>query len=245
MTRRQARVAVLGSGSWGTTVASLVARNTPTVLWARRPDIAREIDERHFNSRYLGELPLTPSLEATSSLAAAAAEADLLVMGVPSHGFRAVLEQAAPHLRPWIPVVSLAKGLEQGTRKRMTEIVTETLPGYPAGVLGGPNLAKEVLAGYAAAATLAMPEERSATALQEIFRTPLFRVYTSTDVVGVEIAGALKNVFAIAAGMAAGAGTGDNTRAMVVTRALRELTRLGVAMGEIRRPSRGSRAWAT
>src|SRR5262249_45434570 len=104
-------------------------------------------------------------------------------------------------------------------------------PGYPAGVLGGPNLAREVITGYAAAATLAMPEERSATALQKIFRTRLFRVYTSTDVVGVEIAGALKNVFAIAAGMAAGAGTGDNTRAMVITRSLRELTRLGVAMG--------------
>jgi glycerol-3-phosphate dehydrogenase (NAD(P)+) len=231
MTRRRPRVAVLGSGSWGTTVASLTARNAPTVLWARSPDVAREIEERHLNSRYLGELPLTQTLEATSSLEAAVAEADLLVMGVPSHGFRAVLEEAVPHLRPWIPVVSLTKGLEQGTRKRMTEIVAESLPGYPAGVLGGPNLAREVLAGYAAAATIAMPEERSATALQKIFRTRVFRVYTSTDVVGVEIAGALKNVFAIAAGMAAGAGTGDNTRAMVITRALRELSRLGAAMG--------------
>src|SRR5262245_31495459 len=231
MTRRQARVAVLGGGSWGTTVASLIAQNTPTVLWARSPDTAHEIEERHLNSRFLGDMPLTPALQATSSLVSAVVEADLVVMAVPSHGFRAVLEEAAPHLRPWIPLVSLTKGLEQGTRKRMTEIIAETLPGYPAGVLGGPNLAREVITGYAAAATLAMPEERSATALQKIFRTRLFRVYTSTDVVGVETAGALKNVFAIAAGMAAGAGTGDNTRAMVITRSLRELTRLGVAMG--------------
>jgi glycerol-3-phosphate dehydrogenase (NAD(P)+) len=127
-------------------------------------------------------------------------------------------------------VISLSKGLEQGTRARMTQVISEVLPGHPAGVLAGPNLAREILDGYAAAALVAMPDLRVAAA-QEIFRSTLFRVYTGTDVCGAEIAGALKNVFAIAAGMAAGLGTGDNTLALVISRCLAELTRLGVAMG--------------
>ena len=231
MSRREPRVAVLGGGSWGTTVASLAAGNVPTVLWARDPEVVREIDDEHRNSRYLGDLPLSDELRASGSLAEVVDQADVLVSAIPSHGFRAVLEEAAPYARPWIPVVSLTKGLEQGTCKRMTEIVGELLPGHPAGVLAGPNLAREVLDGLAAAATIAMPDEHLASALQEVFRTRLFRVYRSTDVIGVELAGALKNVMAIAAGMGEGAGAGDNTRAMVITRALRELTRLGVAMG--------------
>lgn len=231
MRRRQPRVAVLGAGSWGTTLACLAARNAPTVLWARDEQVAREVRDRCRNSRYLDDTPLTEGLAATSSLAEAVTEADVLVMAVPSHGYRAVLEEAAPHARPWIPVVSLTKGLEPGTRQRMTSIVEEVLPGHPAGVLAGPNLAHEVMSGLAAAATIAMPDLRSATALQEVFRTQLFRVYHTTDVIGVEISGALKNVFAIAAGMAEGASAGDNTRALVVTRGLRELTRLGTALG--------------
>jgi glycerol-3-phosphate dehydrogenase (NAD(P)+) len=134
-------------------------------------------------------------------------------------------------VRPWIPVVSLVKGLEQVTDHRMTEIVAEVLPGHPAGVLAGPNIAKEVMAGYAAAATIAMPDQNLAARLADLFRTPRFRIYSTTDVVGVEIAGALKNVFAIAAGMADGAGAGYNTKAMVITRAVREMRRLGEALG--------------
>jgi glycerol-3-phosphate dehydrogenase (NAD(P)+) len=130
-----------------------------------------------------------------------------------------------------VPVVSLVKGLEQGTNMRMTQIVEEVLPGHPAGILAGPNIAREVAEGYAAAAVLAMPEERMSRALQGIFTRTVFRVYASTDVCGVEVAGAFKNVFAIAAGMAAGLGTGDNTRALVIARSLAEMTRLGVAMG--------------
>jgi glycerol-3-phosphate dehydrogenase (NAD(P)+) len=224
-------VAVLGGGSWGTTVASLAALNTQTTLWARDPSTAAEINDEHRNSRYLGDLALTPSLRATAELAEAVAEADVLVMAVPSQSFRSVLVEAVEQVRPWIPVVSLVKGLEQGTRRRMTQIVSEVMPGHPAGVLAGPNIAKEVIKGYAAAATIAMPDLRSAEMLQDLFRTKLFRVYTGTDVTGVEVAGALKNVFAIAVGFGDGLEAGHNTRAMVITRSLRELTRLGVAMG--------------
>ena len=231
MERRQPRVAVLGGGSWGTTVASIVARSAPTVLWARSPEVAEEVDRRCRNTRYLGDIPLTDGLRATDSLAQAVQDADVLVMGVPSHGFRGVLEQVVSHVRPWIPVVSLVKGLEQVTDRRMTEIVAEVLPGHPAGVLAGPNIAKEVMAGYAAAATIAMPDQNLAARLADLFRTTRFRIYSTTDVVGVEIAGALKNVFAIAAGMADGAGAGYNTKAMVLTRAVREMRRLGEALG--------------
>jgi glycerol-3-phosphate dehydrogenase (NAD(P)+) len=155
----------------------------------------------------------------------------VLVMGVPSHGFREVLERAAPHVRPWVPIVSLTKGLEQGTDLRMTEVMEAVLPGHPAGVLAGPNLAREVIQNYAAAAVIAMPDVRISSSLQRLFSRTAFRVYASTDVTGVEMCGALKNVFAIAAGMSAGLGTGDNTRALIISRSLAEMTRLGMAMG--------------
>jgi glycerol-3-phosphate dehydrogenase (NAD(P)+) len=228
---RQKSVAVIGGGSWGTTVASLAARNVPTILWSRRPEVAEEIERDHVNSDYLPGEELHPELRATCDLQQAVAQADVLVMAVPSHGFRDVLAQAAPDLRAWIPIVSLTKGLEPGTHYRMTEVIEELLPGHPAGVLAGPNLSKEVIGGFAAAAVLAMPEERLGSALQGVFSCTAFRVYSGTDVCGVEIAGALKNVFAIAAGMAAGLGTGDNTRALVIARSLAEMARLGIAMG--------------
>lgn len=222
---------MLGAGSWGTTVASIVAESNPTMLWARRPEVADEINSRHSNEQYLDDMEIDASLEATASIEDAVAKADVIVMATPSHGFREVAEAAARSVRPWVPFVSLAKGLEVGTQRRMTEIIRETLPGHPAGVLAGPNLAREVLQGYAAAAVIALPDPLMAQALQEIFAARVFRVYTSADVIGCEIAGALKNVVAIASGMAAGLSTGDNTSAMVITRSLAELTRLGVAMG--------------
>ncbi len=223
--------AVIGAGSWGTTVAHLLAHNTSTVLWARDPQVAAEVSERHVNSRYLAGYDLHPNLRATHSFEDAVRQADLLVMGVPSHGFRSTLEEVKHHLRAWVPVVSLTKGLEQGSRLRMTEVINEVLPGHPYGVLTGPNLAKEILAGDAAAAVLAMSDLTIGVELQEVFASDLFRVYTNPDVIGCEVAGALKNVMAIAAGMADGLGTGDNTRAAVITRGLGELTRLGMAMG--------------
>ncbi|HEY3259810.1 MAG TPA: NAD(P)H-dependent glycerol-3-phosphate dehydrogenase [Pseudonocardiaceae bacterium] len=228
---RQVQVAVLGAGSWGTTVASLAAANAATSLWARRAELASEIDERHQNGAYLPGMDLHPTLRATSSLEDAVWPADVLVVGVPSHGFRATLEEAAKFVRPWIPIVSLSKGLERGTAMRMTQVIDAVLPGHPTGVLAGPNLAREVLQGLAAASVVAMADEHVARSLQGLFASKTFRVYTNTDVIGCEIGGVLKNVIAIAAGMAEGLGVGDNTRAMVITRGLAEITRLGVAMG--------------
>jgi glycerol-3-phosphate dehydrogenase (NAD(P)+) len=225
------RVGVIGAGSWGTTVAHLAAHNAPTTLWARRNELARTINERHVNDAYLAGYELHPDLRASSDLAEVAGTADVVVMGVPSHGFRATLEELAPHVRPWVPVVSLSKGFELGTGLRMSELCHEVLPGHPVAVLTGPNLAKEILAGGAAAAVVATEDDHVAAELQRIFATDLFRVYVNHDVCGSEVAGALKNVIAIAAGMADGLGTGDNTRAAVITRGLAELTRLGVAMG--------------
>lgn len=225
------RVAVIGGGSWGTTVAHLCAKNAPTTLWARRADVAAEVRDKHTNSAYLSGFELTPTLHATSSLEEAVAAADVLVMGVPSHGMRDTARELAGTLRPWVPIVSLSKGLEQGTLLRMTEVLQQELPGHPCGVLTGPNLAKEILAGGAAAAVMAMEDDTIAEALQDIFASDLFRVYTNPDVIGCEVAGALKNVMAIASGMADGLGTGDNTRSAVITRGLAELTRLGCAMG--------------
>jgi len=225
------RVAVVGAGSWGTTVAALASRNAPTVLWARRPELAAEVTQSHRNSEYLAGFDLPEQLGATSSLDEAVSNADVLVMGVPSHGMRSTLRELAEYVRPWVPVVSLAKGLEQDTHLRMTEVITDELPGHPTGVLTGPNLAREILSGHAAASVVAFSDDHVAAELQRILAGDVFRVYTNPDVVGCEVAGALKNVIAIASGMADGLGTGDNTRAAVITRGLAELSRLGVAMG--------------
>ena len=230
--QREPNVVVLGGGSWGTTVATICARRTPTLQWVRSEDTAKDINDNHRNSRYLGdEVALPDGLRATTDFCEAAQSADVIVMGVPSHGFRGVLEELALELRPWVPVVSLVKGLEQGTNLRMSQIVDEVLPGHPAGILAGPNIAREVAEGYASAAVLAMPDQHLAANLADLFRTRRFRTYTSDDVVGVEMAGALKNVYAIAVGMGYSLGIGENTRAMVMARAVAEMSKLGVAMG--------------
>ena len=200
-------------------------------MWARNQQTVDEINKHHRNEKYLPDAQLTESLTATNSIKEAVQDADVVVMGVPAQSFRHVLKDARPFIRPWVPIVSLSKGLERGTRMRMTEIIETILPGHPAGVLTGPNLAREIMAGQAAASVIAMVDDTIAIALQKVFRTGLFRVYTNEDVIGCELGGALKNVIAIAAGMGDGAGAGDNTRAAVITRGLAELTRLGVAMG--------------
>ena len=224
-------VAVLGGGSWGTTVASLVARNTAVTLWARDPATVEEINTNHSNNRYLPGARLNKDLAATSQIADAVREADVVVMGIPSQNFRAVLEEVRQHIRAWVPVISLTKGLELDTRLRMTEIIKEVLPGHPVGVLTGPNLAREIMAGQAAASVIAMEDEIIVQELQNVFKSGLFRVYTNTDVIGCELGGVLKNIIAIAVGMGDGQGAGDNTRAALITRGLAEITRLGVAMG--------------
>jgi len=224
-------VAVVGAGSWGTAVAGLCQRRADVVLWARRPEVADEVTREHTNSTYLPGYVLPHGVRATSDLEAAVAGADVLVVGVPSHGFRTVLEAAAPFVDRATPVVSLAKGVEQGTLLRMTEVVGQVLPENPVGVLTGPNLAKEVAAAQPAASVVAFFDLGLAERLMDVFGTPLFRVYTNDDVVGCELAGALKNVVAIAVGMAHGMGFGDNTKASLITRGLAELSRIGVALG--------------
>lgn len=224
-------VGVLGGGSWGTTVASMVARNTSVKLWARDEDTVAEINDKHMNSKYLPDLNLHRRLKATSSFQEAVSDADVLVMGVPSHSFRAVLQEVAQYLRPWVPVISLTKGLEKDTNLRMTQVISEVLPGHPVGVLTGPNLAREIAAGQAAASVLAMSDPQILDELQFIFHSGLFRVYTNDDLIGCELGGVMKNVIAIAVGMGDAMGAGENTRAAMITRGLAEITRLGVAMG--------------
>jgi len=224
-------VAVIGAGSWGTTVAALAAVNTPTILWSRRPELAVQINDAHVNADYLANFMLPEQLRCTASLEEAVSRADVLVMAVPSHGYRDVAAEAAPFLRPWVPVVSLAKGIERSSRKRMSEVTSDEMPGHPVAVLTGPNLAKEILGGQPAASVVAIDDEVIAAELQRIFSRPSLRIYTNPDVVGCEVSGVVKNVIAIASGMASGMGFGDNTRATLITRGLAEMTRLGMAMG--------------
>ncbi|MBT8089106.1 MAG: NAD(P)H-dependent glycerol-3-phosphate dehydrogenase [Gammaproteobacteria bacterium] len=222
---------LLGGGSWGTTVAALIAKNAPITMWARDRGTVDEINTKHSNEKYLPEAVLPKSVRATTDIEEAVAGMDVVVMGIPSQSFRGVLEQIKPHIRPWVPVISLSKGLELSTGKRMTELIHEVLPGHPAGVLTGPNLAREIMSGYAAASVIAMEDEVIVKELQKLFHSGLFRVYTNHDVIGCELGGVLKNIIAIATGMGDGQGAGENTRSAVITRGLAEITRLGVAMG--------------
>ncbi|ARV07862.1 NAD(P)H-dependent glycerol-3-phosphate dehydrogenase [Polaribacter sp. SA4-10] len=225
------KVGLLGGGSWGTTVASLTAKNSETIIWARNPKTVKEINEFNTNAKYLPNAKLNRNLKASNSIKETVENADVIVMGIPSQSFRKVLEEAKPYIRPWVPIVSLAKGLEISSKMRMTEIIQEIMPGHPAGVLTGPNLAKEIHSGKAAAAVISMVDNTIATRLQAVFSSGLFRVYTNNDVIGCELGGALKNIMAIAAGMGDGTNAGDNTRSALITRGLSELTRLGTAMG--------------
>jgi len=228
------RIGVVGAGSWGTTVAAMVAPKAETTLWARRPALAEAINSRHENPDYLAGAVLPDALRASTSLDETLDGVELIVMAVPSHGFRDVLIQARSNVPNDVPILSLSKGIEQGSLMRMTQVAADVLPDHRfdrIGVLTGPNLAREIAAGQPAATVIAMQDSTTAFSLQDLFMSRSFRVYTNPDVTGSESAGALKNVMAIAAGMADGLGFGDNTLATLITRALAELTRLGLAMG--------------
>lgn len=228
---RPGSVVVVGAGSWGTAIAGLLAARRPITLWARSTELADALVRTRENPRYLPGVELPRALEVTSSLEDAVATAEVVLVAVPSHGFRAVLEAMRPALPGAAAVVSLAKGIEQESNLRMSEIVAEVLPGHAAGVLTGPTLAHEVAAGQPAAALVAFSEESLALRVQELLHCSTFRVYTGTDVLGCEIAGASKNVIAIAAGVSDGLGFGGNTRAVLITRGLAEQARLGLALG--------------
>jgi len=224
-------VTVLGAGSWGTTVAALIAPRHATMLWARNTEVAKEIDGNHTNESYLPGFTLPERLMATDDLEKAMRHAELLIVGVPTTALRSTLNTAKEWIHPWIPIVSLAKGLEQGSLLRMTEVIADEVPGHPVAALTGPNIAREIMAGQAAASVIATDDLKVAKAIQAVLTRGLFRIYTNHDVIGCELGGALKNVVAIACGIAQGLGVGDNTRAMVMTRGLAELSRLGVSMG--------------
>ena len=225
------RIAVLGAGSWGTTVASLMAGHDDCTVWARDPELAREIYERDANSRYLPGFALPSNLKATADLEKAVHDIDLLVVGVPTHGFRAILKDVRPPSAPLDPGSQPGQGL----RARLAAADDPAHPGGttrpPARRPDRPNLAKEIMAGQAAASVIATEDLAVARALQKVMQRGLFRIYTNDDIIGCELGGAFKNVVAIATGIAQGLGVGDNTRAAVVCRGLAELTRLGVAMG--------------
>ena len=225
------KVAVVGAGSWGTTIASMLAEKVDTVVWARSVEVALEIEASHSNSAYLGARGLTSSLRATTDMSLALDAATLVVLAIPSHGLRSTLSESRALPPPGVPVVSLSKGLEEHTNLRMTEVLGEVWPAHPTAVLTGPNLAEEVFDGQPTASVVATMDSELGRELQDLFTSDRLRVYTNPDVVGCEIAGVVKNVMAIACGMAVGLGYGDNTRAALITRALAELIRFGEALG--------------
>ncbi|MCY7343127.1 MAG: NAD(P)-dependent glycerol-3-phosphate dehydrogenase [Pseudonocardia sp.] len=234
MTTEVRRVAVLGAGSWGTTFAKVMAdAGREVVLWARRPDVAAAVNDRHANPDYLPGVTLPGLVSATVDAAAALSGADAVVLAVPSQTLRANLGAWREFLPPGRTLVSLAKGVELGTLKRMSEVIADVAGVAPdqVAVVSGPNLAREIAAEEPTATVIACADHDRAIALQNACTTGYFRSYTNTDVVGCELGGAGKNVIALACGIAAGMGFGDNTRASLITRGLAETARLGRALG--------------
>lgn len=230
------KVGFVGAGSWGTTAASLVARKGEydVVLWARRAEQAETINLYHENPQYLPQVELPEALLATNDMEEALSGANVVVMAVPSHGFREVLTTVRKHAEPDARYVSLTKGIEVESHKRMSQILGEELDdidGSRVAVLSGPNLAKEIVQGWPAAAAIASEDDDVAQSLQKIFHTDTFRCYRNNDVVGTELGGAFKNVVAIAAGIVDGMGFGDNTKATLVTRGLAEMARFSIGYG--------------
>jgi len=244
------RVGVLGAGSWGTALAVLLAnKGIKTVLWARNHELAKQIRKSRENKSYLPDIELPAALEITSDISKAVTDKEVILFVVPSHGLREVAKQVAMALEdlskspnhqitksPNLPyaVVSASKGIENKTLLTMTEIMEEVLPSRLSGrlaALSGPSFAQEVASSIPTAVTIAASEHKLCTGLQDLFTTETFRVYTSLDLMGVQLGGALKNVMAIASGISDGMGFGTNTRAALITRGLAEMSRLGMRLG--------------
>ena len=227
------RVTVVGAGSWGTAVAWLLGgKGLQVTMWAREPEIADGICAEHRNPQFLTGVVLDPSVYATSDIEEAVREADAVVIVTPSHGVRETAQAMRPFVSSQLPVVNLAKGVEQGTLMRMTQVLEDVLGNRARlAALSGPNHAEEVSKGVPSATVVAAYEEAVGRLLQDMFMAPAFRVYTNTDVIGVELGGASKNVVAVAAGMSDGLGYGDNTKATLMTRGLAEMSRLGTHLG--------------
>ncbi|MGH3300180.1 MAG: NAD(P)H-dependent glycerol-3-phosphate dehydrogenase [Streptosporangiaceae bacterium] len=228
------RAAVLGGGSWGTTFAQVLCdAGTPVVLWCRRPEVAAQIESTHASPQYLPDVTLPASLRATADVAEALAGAEMVVLAVPAQSLRHNLQQWRAVLPAEAVLVSLIKGIEVGTGDRMSQVIAETTGTGPdrIAVVSGPNLAPEIAARQYCGTVVACADEVVASHLQKACHTGYFRPYTNPDVVGCELGGAVKNVIALAVGIAVGMGLGDNTRATLITRGLAEIARLGAALG--------------
>ena len=225
-------LAVLGAGSWGTALAALAARNgVPTRLWGRDRQALEAMAKTRRNQRYLPDLELPAELHYESDLAAALRGAQIVLIVVPSHAFAAMLDQIAPLLEPGAAIAWASKGFEPGTGRFLHELVAEKLPGRPAAVVTGPSFAKEVAAGLPSAVTVHSDDEAFARELASLLHAPNFRAYTGSDVLGGELGGAMKNVLAVATGVADGMQLGLNARAGLITRGMNEMLRLGLALG--------------
>jgi glycerol-3-phosphate dehydrogenase (NAD(P)+) len=228
------KATIMGAGSWGTTFGQVLCdAGTPAVVCCRRPELAKAINFQHENPDYLPGIELTTELRAAADPGEALDGADLVVIAVPSQSLRENLHRWAPLIPPGALLVSLMKGIELGTLRRMSEVITEMtdVPADRIAVVSGPNLAREIAQRQYAAAVVACTDEDTARGLQQACHTAYFRAYTNTDVVGCEFGGAVKNVIALAVGIAVAMGLGDNTKAMLITRGLAEMARLGTSLG--------------
>jgi glycerol-3-phosphate dehydrogenase (NAD(P)+) len=228
------RIAVMGSGSWGTAFAMVLAdADNEVVIWGRDAALAEAITQRHENPKYHPGIPLPPALSATTDARAALTDAEVVVLAVPAQSLRANLGGWREHLHGSAVLVSLMKGIEQGSTLRMSEVAAEVagVPAERVAVISGPNLAREIALRQPAASTVACPDEGTAEWLSDGCNTAYFRPYWTTDVIGTEIGGSVKNVIALANGMAVGMGFGENAQSSLITRGLAEMTRLGIALG--------------
>jgi len=229
------RAAVIGLGAFGTALANTLASRFDEVrAWAREPTVVEGINTARENQSYLPGIPVSPRVRATLSLEEALLQAELVVFATPSHATRDVVRKALPHLPEHVPLLTVAKGIENETLLTMTQLLEDCLPEQYHGsiaILSGPSFAKEMAAGMPTVVTVAAYLERVAQRVQAALQTETFRTYTSTDVIGVEMGGALKNVIAIAAGIADGLGFGMNARSAIITRGLAEISRIAVRMG--------------
>ena len=224
-------VSVIGDGGWGTAIAIVLSKNGHAVrLWSAFPEYAKTLAEKRENVEFLPGIPIPESIDVTDDVAKAL-DADVIVIAVPTKFMRVVLQRFAEKFRPGPDMVSVAKGIEHDTLKRPSEIISELLPGSPIGVLSGPSHAEEVARSLPTAVVAASEDQETAERIQNIFANEFFRVYTSTDMPGVELGGAFKNVIAIAAGICDGLGLGDNAKSALITRGLEEMRRLGGALG--------------
>lgn len=227
-----ATVAIIGGGAWGTALAAHAARQGHVVnLWAREEEVVRDVNERHENSLFLPDISLPQSIRASADAKAVLDGASVVLLVPPSAFLRSVTTSIAPHLPPDARIAIATKGIENESLALMLDVVADVLPERPLAALSGPSFAKEVAAGLPTDVVIASKDEALAQDLQATLHSPMFRVYTSKDPIGVEVGGAMKNVLAIAAGTCDGLGLGTNARAALVTRGLSEMARLGVALG--------------